>query len=99
MTGELDVTNAARFGAELKESMPGDAEALVLDLSGTRYLDSAALAAIFDVAGHLERRGRTLRLVVPASSPLRRLLLVAEVESVTRVHDTLDAALAAVREG
>ena len=94
LSGEVDMTNATRVREELLVSVPNDALALVIDLDGCRYLDSAAIEVVFDLARRLGRRRQGLRLVVPPTSPLRRVLTLTEVDSVAPIHETLDAALA-----
>jgi anti-sigma B factor antagonist len=93
LSGEVDMTNAARVREELLAAVPNDALALVVDLEGCRYLDSAAIEVIFDLARRLQRRRQELRLVVPDSSPLGRVLTLTEVNSVASVHATLEGAL------
>ena len=94
LSGEVDMTNAARVREELLVSVPNDALALVIDLDGCRYLDSAAIEVIFDLARRLGRRRQELKLVLPPASPLSRVLSLTEVHSVAPVHETLDSALA-----
>jgi anti-anti-sigma factor len=94
LSGEVDMTNAARVREELLVSVPNDALSLVIDLDGCRYLDSAAIEVVFDLARRLGRRRQELKLVLPQSSPLARVLTLTEVHSVAPVHETLDAALA-----
>ena len=94
LSGEVDMTNAAYVREEIVESVPNDALALIIDLGGCRYLDSAAIEVIFDLSRRLARRRQELRLVLPAASPLRRVLELTEVASVAAVHDSLDSALA-----
>jgi anti-anti-sigma factor len=74
--------------------VPNDVLALVVDLDGCRYLDSAAIEVVFDLSRRLQRRRQELRLVVPDSSPLGRVLALTEVNTVAPVHATLEAALA-----
>ena len=88
------MTNAARVREELLVSVPNDALSLVIDLDGCRYLDSAAIEVVFDLARRLGRRRQELKLVLPPSSPLARVLMLTEVHSVAPVHETLDSALA-----
>jgi anti-anti-sigma factor len=91
--GEVDMTNAGLIRDELLASMPNDALALVIDLTGCRYLDSAGIEVLFDMARRLRRRRQDLRLALPSSSPLRRLLDLTEVATAAAIHETLDAAL------
>ena len=93
VSGEIDMTNAAYLRDQLLESTPNDALALVIDITGCRYLDSAAIEVIFDLSRRLVRRRQELRLVVPDSSPLGRVLVLTEVNSVAPVHATLESAL------
>jgi anti-anti-sigma factor len=93
LSGEVDMTNAARVRQELLVSVPNDAVALVIDLDGCRYLDSAAIEVVFDLARRLGRRRQELKLVLPPGSPLSRVLTLTEVHSVAPVHETLDSAL------
>jgi anti-sigma B factor antagonist len=94
LSGEVDMTNAPRVRDELLASVPNDALALVVDLDGCRYLDSAAIEVLFDLARRLGRRRQELKLVLPPSSPLVRVLTLTDVGSVARLHETLDSALA-----
>jgi anti-sigma B factor antagonist len=93
LTGEVDMTNAALVRDRLLDAVPNDALALVLDLGGCRYLDSAGIEVIFDLSRRLQRRRLELRLVVPDSSPLGRVLTLTEVNTVAPVHATLESAL------
>ena len=94
LSGEVDMTNAAFVRDELLAAVPNDALTLIVDLAGCRYLDSAAIEVIFDLARRLGRRRQELRLVVPESSPLGRVLTLTDVNSVAPVHPSLDSALA-----
>ena len=92
--GEVDMSNASRVREQLLDSVPNDVLALVVDLEGCRYLDSAAIEVVFDLARRLQRRRQELRLVVPDSSPLDRVLTLTDVNSVAPVHRDLDSAVA-----
>jgi anti-anti-sigma factor len=93
LSGEVDMTNSQYVAHELAGSVPNDAATLVVDLSDTRYLDSAAIELLFDLARRLRRRRQALRLVLPPSSPLKRVLELTEIDAVAPVHETLDHAL------
>jgi anti-anti-sigma factor len=94
LSGEVDMTNSARVREQLLAAVPNDVLALVVDLEGCRYLDSAAIEVVFDLARRLGRRRQELRLVVPDSSPLGHVLVLTDVNSVAPVHATLESALA-----
>ena len=93
LSGEVDMTNASLVRDRLLDAVPNDVLALVLDLDGCRYLDSAGIEVIFDLSRRLQRRRQELRLVVPDSSPLGRVLTLTEVGTVAPMHTTLESAL------
>jgi anti-anti-sigma factor len=91
--GEVDMTNASYLRDQLLDSMPNDALALVIDISGCRYLDSAGIEVLFDLSRRLERRRQELRLVMPPTSPLKRVIELTDVGTAAPVYDSLDSAL------
>ena len=94
LSGEVDMTNAAYVREELTAAVPNGARALVVDLSGTTYLDSAAIELLFELSRRLARRRQVLRLALPEDSPLRRLLTLTDVESVAELYTSLAEARA-----
>jgi len=76
-TGEIDMSNAAEFGAALDRELAAGT-AVTVDLTGVAYLDSAGVAVLFDRAG-----GHELRLVAPRL--LDRVLQVSGLPQVTKV--------------
>ena len=94
LSGEVDMSNATYVQDELLHSVPNGAIRLVVDLTDTRYLDSAAIALLFDISRRLARRRQELRLVLPQSSPLERVLTLTDVNTVAPIHGSLDSALA-----
>ena len=93
LSGEVDMTNAMYVREQLLDSTPNDALALVIDIGGCRYLDSAAIEVLFDLARRLERRRQELRLVVPPSSLLKRVIELTDIGTAAPVYDSLDSAL------
>ena len=91
--GEVDMTNSGYVGDELRGCVSNDASALVVDLSGTRYIDSAAIELFFDLARRLARRRQELRLVLPPDSPLKRVLTLTDIQNAAQVHEALESAL------
>lgn len=94
--GEIDVSNAGELRARLIE-VPNDALGLVIDLTPTRYLDSAAIAVLYELRERLERRRQELAVVsVPGSAP-RRVLELTAFDERSPVLERLEDALAVVR--
>jgi anti-sigma B factor antagonist len=92
--GELDMTNCSYVRDELTRSIPSEVDGMVVDLSGTIYLDSAAIELLFEMARRLGRRRQRLRIVLPAESPLQRVLELTDVAAVAPIHPTVEAAVA-----
>ena len=93
LSGEVDMSNSTYVRDHLLSSMPNEALALVLDITGCRYLDSAAIEVLFDVSRRLGRRRQELRLVMPSDSPLKRVIELTEVHTAAPVYESLEAAL------
>lgn len=91
--GEVDMSNAAELALAMQRAVEQKASGLVIDLSGTSYLDSAGLHFIFDLGKRLRDRGQRLVLVVPEESALNRLLNLVKVDSLAPMERTVDAAL------
>ena len=77
VTGEIDMSNAAEFGAALDRELAAGT-AVTVDLTGVAYLDSAGVAVLFDRAGEHD-----LRLLAPRL--LDRVLRVSGLTQVTKV--------------
>ncbi|RSD11554.1 STAS domain-containing protein [Amycolatopsis eburnea] len=77
VTGEIDMSNAAEFGAALDRELAA-ATAITVDLTGVAYLDSAGVAVLFDRA-----EAHDLRLIAPRL--LERVLRVSGLAQVAKV--------------
>ncbi len=98
IAGELDLSNTSEVRSTIVSSITNDTMGLVVDLSATSYFDSTGLSMLFDLARRLSRRQQALRVVVPAGSPLRRLLDIAGFPSVASLDESLDDAVVAITE-
>jgi len=96
VAGEVDLSNARDLGAQILEAVPNDSCGLVLDLAETRYLDSAGVRLVFDVAARLRRRGQQLVIAAAEGTPVRRILELTEVARVAELHPDEAQALASV---
>ena len=96
--GEIDSSNAAEFRLALSERLPSASSALVLDLTEVTYLDSSGIHLLFELGRRLAARRQALRLVVPESSPMRRVLELCAVDAVAPMDPELEASLRALAE-
>jgi anti-anti-sigma factor len=96
VVGEIDGSNANDLRMALVDRLPSSATALVLDLTDTSYLDSSGLHAVFELGRRLAARRQALRLVVPAESPMRRVLELCAVDAVAPLDGSLEASMRAL---
>jgi len=92
---DIDAANARVLRDELAACLQG-ADTLVLDLSATRYVDSAGIDMLFRLNELLRQRRATLLLVIPQSSQLTRLAQIVALPSAVVIHETVEQALGAV---
>lgn len=97
VSGEIDLASADIVGGELAGAVPNRALGLIVDLSGTSYLDSSGVSLVFELAERLRRRQQQLRLVVPAAAPLRRVLRIVDAGGAVPMVETVEEAAAQIR--
>ena len=95
--GEIDRSNADDIANALFAAVPNTAQALVLDLSATAYIDSAGVHLLFGIASRLRRRQQQLRAVVPDGANIARVLSVVALDRTVPLHSTVDEAVAESR--
>ena len=95
--GEIDMSNASTIGNRLRDLVTNRSEALVVDLSGTTYMDSSGIALLFSLADELQRRQQRLHIVLPEGSQLVRAIRITGLDHAVPTHGTIDEALAATR--
>jgi anti-anti-sigma factor len=89
---DLDAANAATVHRELAEALGPDALTLVVDLSDTRYVDSAGIDMLLRLSDRLDRRRAKLVLVVPEISQLRRLFAIVGLPEAITIHASVEDA-------
>jgi anti-sigma B factor antagonist/stage II sporulation protein AA (anti-sigma F factor antagonist) len=92
--GEIDLSNADEIGDDVSRAVPHDAAGVVLDLTGTTYLDSSGLRLLFDLAQRLHVRRQQLVLVVTDEALVRRVIVLTKLDDAVPLHARLDDALA-----
>ncbi len=90
---DVDAANAAAVHELLAEGLNPDSECLIVDLTETRYLDSAGLDMLLRLAERLSHRRASLTVVIPEGSQLNRLVAIVGLPQVIPVHTTVSAAL------
>jgi len=92
VSGEIDLSNAAALEGEIMRHA-ADAGAVVLDLSGLSFMDSAGVALLQRLARAVRERGGRLRLVAPGPSPVGRLVTLTRLEALIPRDERLDDAV------
>ncbi len=91
---DVDAANVARVRDELATVASNEAFDLIVDASGTRYIDSAGIDMLFRLARALKQRRATLRVVIPPESQLLRLAGIVGLEQAMPLYEMVAAALA-----
>jgi len=96
IAGGVDMASLGDVRSALQRAVDASGHGFVLDLTAATYLDSAAVAMLFELADGLRQRRQQLRLVVPDEALMRKTLVLTGVDRVAPVHSDVDAALAAL---
>lgn len=91
--GEVDASNASAIGDEIVAEAVSCRARLVVDLTDTEYVDSAGIRMLFSLRSRLDLGGHRVCLAVPAQSPTRKVLDLAEVRQVIPLAETVDEAM------
>lgn len=87
VTGELDLSNAQPVTDGIGQGIPEHVTLVVLDLAGTTFLDSAAIACLFRLGQRLRDRRQDLRLVIPRDSAIRAVVELTRLDLVVPVDE------------
>jgi anti-anti-sigma factor len=91
--GDIDAANATATQQQLGDAFGPDASSLVVDLSETRYLDSAGIDMLLRLSDRLDQRRAKLALVIPDTSQLKRLATIVGLSDAVAIHASLPEAL------
>ncbi len=90
---DIDAANATALREQLADCVDVGTDQLVVDLSETRYVDSAGLDMLFRLAELLRQRRAALRLVIAPESNLARLSEIVGLPHAMAVHASVEDAL------
>ncbi|MER7515522.1 STAS domain-containing protein [Streptomyces sp. NPDC126499] len=95
--GEMDVDTATFVHHHVANQFLHGRRHLVLDLSALSFMDSSGLNVVIKAVREARERGGDVHLVAPTPA-VRRLLEITGLTVTTPIHETIDEALAAVRQ-
>lgn len=90
---DIDAANATSLREQLSGYVDVGVDQLVLDLTGTRYIDSAGLDMLFRLAELLRQRRAALALVITPDSNLARLGEIVGLPNAMAVYASVEDAL------
>ncbi|HET7053422.1 MAG TPA: STAS domain-containing protein [Solirubrobacterales bacterium] len=96
---DIDAANVSTTLRQLAEALGPDALSLVVDLSATRYVDSAGIDMLLRLSDRLDQRRAKLILVIPDTSRLQRLATLVGLPEAIAIHPSLANALQEAAEG
>jgi anti-sigma B factor antagonist len=89
---EVDITNAPALRAALQQAAADGSPALVVDMTRTRFCDSAGLRVLVDAHKRALAAGGALLLAVPVEAVLR-VLEISGIDQVIPHFASLDEAV------
>lgn len=86
--GEIDVATAERFERSvLDAAAPG--RPVIVDLSGTRFMDSTGLSAIVRIVAHLGEGADDPRMVIDSpSAAVAKTLRISGIDRLVTIRET-----------
>ena len=91
--GEIDASNAGHIARRLRELLTNQSLALIVDLTGTTYLNSAGINLLFELGTELSDRQQQLYLVVGAEQPIARAISLTGLDAAVPIYATREAAV------
>ncbi|HEY6776440.1 MAG TPA: STAS domain-containing protein [Thermoleophilaceae bacterium] len=99
ISGEIDISNVGAVKRKLTDAVTSASPGLVVDVSGTTYLDSSGVYLLFELARALEGRQQQMCVVAPPTTPSTRVLLITGFDHIVPVTGTVEEAIEKVGPG
>jgi anti-sigma B factor antagonist len=93
LSGEADATNSEKLREVLDAEIRKQPRAMIIDLSGLRFMDSTALHVILRANRTLDRYGCVLTLVAPRD-PVAKVLRLTATDRLIPVYSSVSDATA-----
>jgi anti-sigma B factor antagonist len=91
---EIDVTSAEQLRIVLLQADARRPDTVVVDMTRTRFCDSAGLTVLVQAHKRALAEGGEMRLVIPAGGAVARILAITRIDQVIPLFGSLDEALA-----
>lgn len=96
LTGELDISAAAKTGDRIAAAVPSSARGLVVDMSKLEFMDSSGVSMLFSLARQVGSHRQQLRIVAPPGKPISRVLQIVEFERAAPIDADVESAVAGI---
>ncbi len=96
---EIDMTNADRVAAQLRDSFVPGVRVVVADLTATSFCDSAGIRGLTLLHQKAAESGARLHLAVAAEGPVSRVLDLMDLTGVLNIYPSVQAAAAGASSG
>jgi anti-sigma B factor antagonist len=93
LTGRVDAIAVQTQRPTLLSMLDDGTTRIVVDLSRTEFLDSAAMAMLVSLMKRARQAGGDVRVVEPADASVRRILHLTRLDLVLNMRPSCDAAL------
>ncbi len=94
LPAEIDMTNADRVAAELRDSFVPGVGVVVADMTSTSFCDSAGIRGLALVNKKATAYGARLHMAVTAGGPVSRVIDLMDLNGVLHVYPSVEAAAA-----
>jgi anti-sigma B factor antagonist len=91
--GDVDMARSPVLRKAIGDAMKSGAAKVVLDLSGVPYMDSSGLATLVEALQN-SRKSKIELLLCALTPRVRSILEIARLNTVFRIHESRDAAIA-----
>ncbi len=98
VVGEVDLSNVDAVGESLFAVVGPDVTGVVIDLSGTTYLDSTGIRLLFNLTAQLHTRRQAVRIVADRAI-VRRVLVLTKLDAAVPFDPSVEDALTALASG
>jgi len=97
LEGEIDIANATELRDELFATLSNQRCGLIVDLSNVTYLDSRGVHVLMELAERMKIRHQQLRVVVPDTALIKRVLQLTHLDAIVPVDPTVEDAAVRIR--
>ena len=97
MPVEVEITQTPVLRGQLMQAVENRDLGLVMDLTGTDYLDSSGVNMLFEIGESLAARQLRMAVVVPEGGLVERVVSIVDLGSAMPIHRDVESAVDEIR--